>query len=87
MTEQQLQTKIKKKLESQGYYVINLIKTDKSGIADLLALKDKETPMFVEVKKPKGGVISELQKYRIDKQRELGFKAFVTNNINLTPIY
>lgn len=87
MTEQKLQAKIIKKLEGLGYYVLNLTKTNKNGVADLLALKYDEPPMFIEVKKPNGGVISELQKFRINEQRKLGFKAFVTDNILLTPIY
>ena len=38
MTEQQIQTKKIKQLEELGYYVIKLIKTNKNGIPDLVAL-------------------------------------------------
>tara|TARA_R110002050_G_scaffold147358_2_gene273169 strand:- start:99 stop:359 length:261 start_codon:yes stop_codon:yes gene_type:complete len=86
MTEQTLQTKIIKQLESQGYYVINLIKTNKNGISDLLALKENEPPMFIEVKKPKSFVVSALQRFRIKEQRAMGFKSFATDNINLIEV-
>ena len=35
MTEQQIQSKRIKQLESEGYYVLKLIKTNKNGIPDL----------------------------------------------------
>jgi len=38
MTEQQIQSKRIKELESQGYYVIKLINTNKNGIPDLIAI-------------------------------------------------
>jgi len=37
MTEQRIQGKRIKQLESEGYYVIKLIKTNKNGIPDLIA--------------------------------------------------
>ena len=78
MTESQLQTKKIKELESQGYYVIKLMKTNKNGIPDLLALKPDEPPYFVEVKAPKGRV-SPLQDYRLKELRQCGFKTEVYN--------
>ena len=38
MTEQQIQSRRIKELEEQGYYVIKLIKTNKNGIPDLVAI-------------------------------------------------
>jgi hypothetical protein len=63
MTEQQIQSKLIKELEAQGYYVIKLIKTNKNGIPDLLAIPKKSDVEFFEVKTSTGKV-SELQKYR-----------------------
>ena len=85
MKEQQIQKKIIDKLESEGWYVIKLIKTNKNGIADLLALKDNEKPFFIEVKTPTGK-LSELQKFRIKEQIDRGFNAIATNNVKLEPI-
>jgi|TARA_B110000971_G_C20033942_1_gene513109 hypothetical protein len=64
MTEQQIQSKRIKQLEADGYYVIKLIKTNKNGIPDLVAIPPNCGVIFSEIKKPKG-VVSAIQKYRI----------------------
>jgi Holliday junction resolvase len=74
MTEQQVQSKKIKELEAEGYYVLKLIKTNKNGIPDLLALHPDKEILFLEVKTRKGRV-SKLQEYRIKELREHGFKA------------
>ena len=75
MLESKVQAKLIKKLESEGYYVLKLIKTNKNGIPDLLALKENEI-YFIEVK-AKSGVLSEIQKYRLKELKENGFKTEV----------
>ena len=72
MTEQQIQTKKIKQLEELGYYVIKLIKTNKNGIPDLVALHPKKGTKFFEIKLPQGKV-SKLQEYRIKELKEHGF--------------
>ena len=79
MLESKYQRKIIKDFESRGYYVLNLIKTNKSGIPDLLALKKGEEPIFIEVKAAKG-VVSKLQEYRIKELKDLGFTAYINRN-------
>lgn len=74
-TEQQIQSKIIKKLEAEGYFVLKLIKTNKNGIPDLLAIKGYECK-FVEVKTPTGK-LSELQKVRIEQLKKLGINVSV----------
>ena len=59
MTEQQIQKKRIDQLEADGWYVIKLIKTNKNGITDIVAVKNNDV-LFVEVKKP-NGVVSKLQ--------------------------
>ena len=54
MTEQQIQKKRIDQLESEGYYVIKLIKTNKNGIPDLIAIPPGCDVLFSEVKKPTG---------------------------------
>ncbi len=49
MTEQQIQSKRIKQLESEGYYVLKLIKTNKNGIPDLVAFKPNADVLFSEV--------------------------------------
>ncbi len=73
------QTKTIKKYEAEGYLVINLIKTNKNGIPDLLCLKDGESPLFVECKE-KTDRLSKLQEYRIKELQGLGFTAIVSKS-------
>lgn len=73
MTEQQVQSKKIKELEAEGYYVLKLIKTNKNGIPDLLALHPDKEVLFIEVKTKKGKV-SKLQEYRLKELEEHGFQ-------------
>jgi len=73
--------KVIKLMESKGYYVLKLSKTNKQGIPDLLCLKKDEVPFFIEVKTDKG-VVSALQLYRQKELKELGFKSIIINNTN-----
>jgi len=68
------QSKVIKKYEKLGYYVINLVKTNRNGIPDLLCLKKGEVPLFVECKGP-GDTIKPLQEYRVRELKGLGFDA------------
>lgn len=73
MTEQQIQTKKIKELEAQGYYVIKLIRTNKNGIPDLLAIPKDADVLFVEVKAANGKV-SKLQEFRMKELNDHGIK-------------
>jgi len=77
MKEQQIQAKRIKQLEAEGYYVLKLIKTNKNGIPDLVAIKEGSV-LFSEIKTPKGK-LSEIQKYRIKELESYGFKTEVYN--------
>ena len=74
MPEQQIQTKKIKELEALGYYVIKLIKTNKNGIPDILAIHPKHGVEFYEIKTKKGKV-SKLQEYRLKELRNYGVTA------------
>lgn len=71
-TEQQIQSKKIKQLESEGYYVIKIIKANKNGLPDILALHPIKGILFCEVKTEKG-VLSELQKFRLKELQQYGF--------------
>ena len=73
MTEQQIQAKRIKELEAEGYYVIKLMKTNKNGIPDLIAIPKDSNVLFSEVKRPNGKV-SKLQEYRIKELESHGIK-------------
>ena len=71
MTEQQIQRKRIKELEEQGYYVIKLVRTNKNGIPDIIAIPPNTEVLFSEVKTPNGKV-SKLQEYRIKELEKHG---------------
>jgi hypothetical protein len=79
MKEQQIQTKRIKQLEAEGYYVIKLMKTNKNGIPDLIAIPRDSNVLFSEIKTPKGR-LSEIQKYRIKELEEHGIKTEIYRN-------
>lgn len=70
------QTKTIKRLEAKGFFVLNLIKTNKNGIADLLAIKKGYPPLFVEVKE-KNDTVKKLQLYRQKEVKKYGAKAII----------
>jgi Holliday junction resolvase len=72
MTEQQIQSKRIKQLEAEGYYVLKLIKTNKNGIPDILAIPPNAPVIFSEVKTLKGK-LSSLQEYRLKELDKYGF--------------
>ena len=76
MTEQKIQLKKIKELEELGYYVLKLVKTNKNGIPDILALHPQKGVRFYEVKTRRGKV-SKLQQYRMDELKRHGFYAEV----------
>ncbi len=76
MKEQKIQSNRIKELEAEGYYVLKLMKTNKNGIPDILALKPGADVLFSEVKRPKGKV-SRLQEYRLNELEGYGFKTEV----------
>ena len=77
MKEQQIQAKRIKQLEAEGYYVLKLIKTNKNGIPDLIAIKEGEV-LFSEIK-TSNGKLSEIQKYRMKELGSYGFKTELYN--------
>jgi len=57
-----LQTLTIKNLESNGYFVLNLIRTNHNGIPDLVAFKEGEKPIFIECKE-KTDTLKPIQEY------------------------
>lgn len=53
MTESQLQAKIIKYLEAQGWYVIKVVSSNRRGVPDLVCTKESEY-YFFEIKTPTG---------------------------------
>jgi Holliday junction resolvase len=63
MLERVVQRKAIIALERKGWYVLRLVKTNKSGIPDVVCFKQGRV-MWVEFK-AKSGRLSEIQRYRI----------------------
>jgi len=80
MSEQQIQSQRIKQLEAEGYYVIKLIKTNKNGIPDLIAIPPGSEVLFSEIKTKKGKV-SKLQEYRMSELKGYGFKTEVYRGV------
>jgi Holliday junction resolvase len=76
MKESQIQSKKIKELEAQGYYVIKLIKTNKNGIPDLIAIPKNSDVLFIEVKGPNGKT-SPLQDFRLEELEKHGINTEV----------
>jgi Holliday junction resolvase len=53
VTEQQIQAKRIKQLEAEGYYVLKLVKTNKNGIPDILAIPPDSKVCLVKLKHQK----------------------------------
>lgn len=75
------QTKIKKYLEKDGWIVVKTIQLSESGYPDLFAFRQGVT-LFVEVKREKGGRLSEIQKYRIEMLIQQKFVVLVSHGFN-----
>ena len=72
MSEQAIQKKIIKYLESKGCYVVKVISASKSGVPDIIG--SYEGKFFgIEVKTPTTiGSLSKLQEYNLDLIKESG---------------
>ena len=82
MKEQDYQKRISDNLTKEGYFVTNLIKTNRNGIPDLLALKCNEPPMYIECKTLKGK-LSKIQEFRLDELTGYGFNCYVSYGMEL----
>jgi Holliday junction resolvase len=82
--ESKIQAKIIKKLEAEGYYVLKLMKTNKNGIPDLIALPKDCNAVFYEIKS-KTGSTSKLQDFRIKELTDFGVVCKVVDDPNQVP--
>ena len=80
-----LESKIQKQiidyLKKDNWIVVKTIRLNDSGYPDIFAFRNGKT-LFIEVKSEKG-VLSELQKHRINKLRQQGFDVLVSNSFEL----
>ena len=60
--------------------LIKLIKTNKNGIPDIIAIPPDAPVLFSEVKTPKGR-LSKIQEYRLKELKKYGFKTEIYNGL------
>lgn len=82
--EQKVQKSITNYLDSLGAYYLKVHGSafQPSGTPDLLACVNGKF-VGIEVKKPKGGITSELQKFKIKQIKNAGGHAFVANGLDV----
>jgi hypothetical protein len=69
------------KLKADGWNVWALSDKWVKGYPDLMVFR-KDEIMFLEIKRPHGGVVSKLQQYNIDKLKDCGFIAKVITDVS-----
>lgn len=79
ISESKIQSKIIALLKADNWIVVKTIVLNDSGYPDIFAFRNKET-LFVEVKSEKG-VLSTLQKYRIERLKNEGFNVYVCHSV------
>jgi hypothetical protein len=77
--ESKLQTRIRKDLERDGWYVVKISICNKPGYPDLQAMKSRRRMAYIEVKGP-GKKSEPLQEYVHDILRKIGFSVFVIDS-------
>lgn len=80
--EKKVEDQIKKFLDSLGSYYLKVHGSafQPAGTPDILACINGRF-VGIEVKKPKGGVVSELQKFKIKQIQNAGGVAFVARSV------
>ena len=82
MKEQYVQKQISDYLESQGYWVVKTISTNRNGTPDLLCCSPNGRFVAIEVKAPgKLSTVSKLQHYQINRINETGGLAFAADSL------
>lgn len=79
MLESEVESKLRKSVESLGGKAYKFISDGNRGVPDRIICLPGGRVVFVETKRPKGGVLSKLQQYRIKELQKLGFDARVIN--------
>jgi len=75
--EKDIETYLVKRVESLGGKCLKFPAEYNEGIPDRLVILPKGNIAFTELKRPKGGRLSEMQKYQHKKLRALGCKVYV----------
>jgi len=80
VVEKDVETYLKKQVEGRGGKCLKFPAVYEEGIPDRLVILPQGRIAFVELKRPKGGKLSAIQKYQIEGLKALGCKVFVLKN-------
>jgi len=80
-TEQQIQKEITDYLESKKYYVVKVVRANKSGVPDILFCKDGKFCAIEVKRKGKKSKVTELQKLHLQMIKQSGGKAIVADDL------
>lgn len=77
MLEEKVEEYLRQRITALGGECVKLNPKGYKGIPDRLVLLPGGRVIFVELKRPKGGVVARLQSWWRDRLRDLGFGAHV----------
>jgi Holliday junction resolvase len=81
-SEKDIQKEIIEYLEDKGYYVIKIVRANKSGVADLAVCYDgKFVAIEVKAEGKKHSGLTHLQKHHLYLVTQSGGKAFVADSV------
>ena len=80
IVEKDIELFLKKRVEHIGGRCLKFPATFEEGIPDRLVILPPGRIAFVELKRPKGGRLSKIQKYQIAKLKDLGCRVYVVKN-------
>ena len=80
ITEHDIESFLKKRVEHVGGRCLKFPAVYEEGIPDRLVIIPPGRIAFVELKRPKGGRLSEMQKYQIGKLKDMGCMVRVVKN-------
>ena len=82
--ERDIERKLRRIVKAHGGQCLKWVSPGESGVPDRIVLLPGGRIIFIETKRPRGGVVSKLQKYWHRKLRGLGFEAgFIFNHDDL----
>jgi len=77
IVEKDIERYLKRKVKSSGGMCLKFPTIHTEGIPDRLVLLPVGEVAFVELKRPEGGRLSEIQKIQISRLRKIGIKVYV----------
>lgn len=80
VVEKDIEAHLKARVEHLGGRCLKFPAVFEEGIPDRLVILPPGKIAFVELKRPRGGKLSDMQKYQHKKLRDLGCKVYVIKN-------